>query len=98
MVEGLVSIKGTSLASRVENISFIGITFAYSDWNLVEIAGSRGQATPKDQLRLLPLVMKTGISMSTEHLMYQVEQLMLKTAEGLFLRGIPLSTQVILDW
>ena len=45
MVEGLVSIKGTSLASRVENISFIGITFAYSDWNLVEIAGSRGQAT-----------------------------------------------------
>ena len=44
-VEGLLSIKGSSLKSRVENISFIGITFAYSDWNLLEIDGSRGQAT-----------------------------------------------------
>ena len=29
----------------MENISFIRITFAYSDWNLVAIGDSRGQAT-----------------------------------------------------
>lgn len=45
MVEGLLRIKGSSLGSRVENISFIRITFAYSDWNLVAIGDSRGQAT-----------------------------------------------------
>ncbi|HOB08356.1 MAG: right-handed parallel beta-helix repeat-containing protein [Limnochordia bacterium] len=45
MVEGLVKIKGASRNSRVENISFIGLTFAHSDWNLVAIGDSRGQAT-----------------------------------------------------
>lgn len=44
-VEGLLSIMGSSLESRVENISFKGITFAYSDWNLVKIGDSRGQST-----------------------------------------------------
>jgi len=45
MIEGLLSIKGSSRESRVENLSFVGITFAYSDWNLVRIGDSRGQAT-----------------------------------------------------
>lgn len=45
MVEGLLSIKGSSLTSRVENLSFVGLTFAYSDWNLVTIGDSRGQST-----------------------------------------------------
>ncbi len=40
--EGLVRIQGKSLASRVSNITFKGITFAYDTWNLMEIEGSRG--------------------------------------------------------
>lgn len=42
MSEGLVHIHGSSLASRVENISFEGITFSYDAWNLMNIDGSHG--------------------------------------------------------
>ncbi len=40
--EGLLRVKGSSLTSRVANISFEGITFANDTWNLMEIEGSRG--------------------------------------------------------
>ena len=60
MVEGLVSIKGSSLDNRVENISFIGIEFAYSDWNLGKIGDSRGQATLQGPTYVTALGTKTG--------------------------------------
>jgi len=39
---GLIRIKGTSTDSRVQNISFEGITFAFDDWDLMDIDGSHG--------------------------------------------------------
>ncbi|MGN0242548.1 MAG: DNRLRE domain-containing protein [Lachnospiraceae bacterium] len=44
-IETLVSIEGTSRESRVNHISFDGLTFAYTDWNLYELEGSHGRAT-----------------------------------------------------
>jgi len=45
MVEKLIEIAGTSTSNRVKNITFQGITFAYTDYNLVEVGGSRGKST-----------------------------------------------------
>jgi uncharacterized repeat protein (TIGR02543 family) len=44
-VEQLINISGTSTTDRVKNINFQGITFANSDYNLVDVAGSHGRAT-----------------------------------------------------
>ena len=41
----LLSIKGTSTSHRVQNLTFSGLTFAYSDWNLENVAGSYGKAS-----------------------------------------------------
>ncbi|HLG76946.1 MAG TPA: hypothetical protein VKX46_11070, partial [Ktedonobacteraceae bacterium] len=41
----LLSIEGTSTSNRVHNLTFAGLTFAYSDWNLENIAGSYGKAS-----------------------------------------------------
>jgi hypothetical protein len=41
----LLSVKGTSTSNRVQNLTFSGLTFAYSDWNLENIAGSYGKAS-----------------------------------------------------
>jgi hypothetical protein len=45
MVEKLFDIAGTSTTSRVENITFQGITFANTEFNLYNIAGSSGKTT-----------------------------------------------------
>jgi hypothetical protein len=45
IVEKLIDIAGASNADRVRNITFNGITFAHSDYNLMEVGGSRGKAT-----------------------------------------------------
>ncbi|HPT90852.1 MAG TPA: carbohydrate-binding protein [Acetivibrio sp.] len=45
VVEKLIEIAGTSTSDRVKNITFQGITFAYTDYNLVEVGGSRGEST-----------------------------------------------------
>ena len=44
-LEQLINISGTSTTDRVKNINFQGITFANSDYNLVDVAGSHGRAT-----------------------------------------------------
>jgi len=45
VVEKLLDVAGTSNASRVKNITFQGITFANTDYNLYNVAGSYGKAT-----------------------------------------------------
>jgi hypothetical protein len=45
VVEKLIDIAGTSLTNRVKNITFKGITFANTDYNLYDVANSRGKAT-----------------------------------------------------
>ncbi len=42
--DGLIVIEGSSNESRVQNIRFEGITFAYDHWNLMEVEGSRAFA------------------------------------------------------
>lgn len=44
-LETVIDIRGGSINSHVSNISFDGITFAHTDWNLCEVDGSRGRAT-----------------------------------------------------
>jgi hypothetical protein len=41
----LLSVEGTSTSNRVQNLTLSGLTFAYSDWNLENIAGSHGKAS-----------------------------------------------------
>lgn len=43
-LETLLDIAGNSTEDRVRNLSFYGLTFQYSDWNLMEIDGSHGKA------------------------------------------------------
>jgi hypothetical protein len=45
VVEKLIDIAGESPTSRVRNITFEGITFAHTEFNLIEIAGSHGKTT-----------------------------------------------------
>ncbi|RCX14837.1 dockerin type I repeat protein [Anaerobacterium chartisolvens] len=45
VVEKLIDIAGTSTTNRVKNITFQGITFANTDYGLVNVAGSRGKST-----------------------------------------------------
>jgi hypothetical protein len=42
--EGLITVHGTSNTSRVTNIEFLGITFAYDHWQMYNVAGSYGMA------------------------------------------------------
>jgi len=45
VLEELIEIAGTSSSSRVTNLTFQGLTFANTDYNLYNVAGSRGKAT-----------------------------------------------------
>jgi len=45
VVEKLIDIAGTSTTSRVQNLTFQGITFANTDYNLYALATSHGKAT-----------------------------------------------------
>lgn len=45
VLETLIEIEGASLDERVENLSFRGITFENTDYNLYEVDGSRGKAS-----------------------------------------------------
>ncbi len=45
VAEKLFDIAGTSTSSRVENITFQGITFAHTDFNLYQVGDSRGKTT-----------------------------------------------------
>jgi hypothetical protein len=45
VAESLLSIAGTSNADRVKNITIQGITFANTDYNLVNVANSYGKAS-----------------------------------------------------
>lgn len=44
-LETLVSIAGTSTANRVKSLTFYGLTFKYSDWNLANVDGSCGKTS-----------------------------------------------------
>lgn len=44
-LESLIKIQGQDLTHRVQYLSFEGLEFAYTDWNLNQIAGSCGRAT-----------------------------------------------------
>jgi hypothetical protein len=45
VVEILFEIAGNSTTERVENITFEGITFAHTDFNLYQVGNSRGKTT-----------------------------------------------------
>ncbi len=45
VADGLIRIAGKSTSERVKNISFSGITFANTDYQLTDVAGSDGKAT-----------------------------------------------------
>ena len=45
VADGLIKIAGKSTSDRVKNISFSGITFANTDYQLTEVAGSHGKTT-----------------------------------------------------
>ncbi len=48
-LEKLVNVQGSEAKKKyAEHITFDGITFAYSDWNLYEIDGSYGNATTQN--------------------------------------------------
>lgn len=44
-LETLVDVCGADLGNNVSHLTFRGITFAYTDWNLCEVDGSHGRAT-----------------------------------------------------
>lgn len=44
-VEKLIDISGKSNSVRVKNITFEGITFANTDWNLIKVGNSYGRTT-----------------------------------------------------
>ena len=43
--ESLFRIEGKNLENRIHDVSFEGLTFQYTDWNLFEIDGSHGRST-----------------------------------------------------
>jgi hypothetical protein len=43
--ETLIRLEGQPLKHRVRNLTFEGLTFANTDYNLLDVAGSRGKAT-----------------------------------------------------
>ena len=45
VTEQLIVIEGKSTENRVENLTFRGLTFAYTDYQLTNVAGSHGKAT-----------------------------------------------------
>lgn len=45
VIDKLIDIAGKSNTSRVKNITFQGITFANTDWNLVKVGDSYGRTT-----------------------------------------------------
>ncbi len=45
VVEKLIDIAGKSNTNRVKNITFQGITFANTDWNLIKVGDSYGRTT-----------------------------------------------------
>ena len=45
IAEQLIIIRGESTSDRVENLSFSGITFANTDYQLTNVAGSHGKTT-----------------------------------------------------
>jgi hypothetical protein len=45
VVEKLIEIAGASTMNRVENLTFQGITFENTDYNLQDVGGSRGKAS-----------------------------------------------------
>lgn len=45
VTETLVELVGTPIKNRVRNLTFEGLTFSHTDYNLLEIEGSRGCAT-----------------------------------------------------
>ncbi len=44
-LDTIINIEGENLSSRVKNLSFEGLTFAYTDFSLCEVEGSYGRAT-----------------------------------------------------
>jgi hypothetical protein len=45
LAQQLMTIQGTSTSSRVHNISFSGLTVQHTDWSLLNVDGSYGEAT-----------------------------------------------------
>ena len=41
----LITISGESTSKRVQNLTFTGITFAHTDYQLTDVAGSHGKTT-----------------------------------------------------
>ena len=52
-LEKIIDIEGKDKENRVHDISFKGLTFAHTDWNLNEIDGSHGRATNQGAATLI---------------------------------------------
>lgn len=44
-LEKVIDIAGTDIENKVRDLSFEGLTFAYTDWNLFRVGSSHGRAT-----------------------------------------------------
>lgn len=51
-LDTIINIEGKDKKNRVSNISFEGLTFAYTDWNLCNVADSCGRATNQGAMTL----------------------------------------------
>ncbi len=51
-IDVLFDVEGQNKENRVHNISFEGLTFSYSDWNLCEVDSSHGRATNQGAMTL----------------------------------------------
>ena len=66
VVEKLIDIAGTSNTNRVKNLTFQGITFQNTDYNLYAVAGSRGKAIAcRARPSTSPTATATGTTAST---------------------------------
>ena len=54
-VETIINIEGTDKDHKVKGLTFSGLKFAYTDWNLVEIDGSHGRATNQGAANMVNL-------------------------------------------
>ena len=53
--ETVIKIEGTDKSSHVEYLNFTSLKFAYTDWNLFEVDGSRGRATNQGAASMVAL-------------------------------------------
>ena len=70
-VETLIKVEGEDKDNRVENISFEGLRFEYTDWNLFNVGGSYGRATNQGAASLVALIKEQSDGMIFHESIYR---------------------------